>query len=48
MLYTFLLAVSQTYSPLTFTAFPHKLTKSDVLHLHLSPVKIVCFVLADL
>ena len=44
----FLLAVSQTYSPLAFTAFSHNLKKSGVLHPELSPGKIVCFVLTAL
>jgi len=35
----FLLAVSQTYIPLAFTGFFHKLTKSVFLHLQLSSEK---------
>jgi hypothetical protein len=43
-----LLAVSQIHSPLAFNAFFHNLIKSHVLHLELSPIKSVCFVVAAL
>jgi hypothetical protein len=44
----FLLAVSQIYIPLAFNAFFHNVINSHVLNLELSPIKIVCFVLAGL